>query len=101
MALFEDISFGSPSGLLIGLGLLVAAPALVPVVGTVVRPVLKLAIWSGITAFTTAAELVATTGETLSDLVAEVRDELTPVAEALAPPEDLAPHIIRPEGASA
>ena len=42
MALFEDLTVGSvTSSALIGLGLVVAAPVLLPVVGTVVRPVVR------------------------------------------------------------
>ena len=45
MALFEDFTLGSvTSTTLIGLGLVVAAPVLLPMVGAVVRPVVLLAI---------------------------------------------------------
>jgi hypothetical protein len=49
MALFEDVSLGSvASSALLGLGLVVAAPLLLPVVGAVVRPVVRLAVKSAI-----------------------------------------------------
>jgi hypothetical protein len=51
MALFEDLPFGSlASSTLLGLGVLVAAPLLLPVVGAVVRPVARLTVQSGIAA---------------------------------------------------
>ena len=48
MALFEDLTLGSvTSSALIGLGLVLAAPVLLPVVGAVVRPVVRLALHTG------------------------------------------------------
>src|SRR5262249_44407299 len=64
MALFEDLALGSvTSSALIGLGLVVAAPVLVPVVGAVVRPVVRLALQGGLAAYDAAATLVTTAGE--------------------------------------
>ena len=97
MALFEDLAIGSvTSSALIGLGLVVAAPLLLPVVGAVVRPVVRLAVRGGIVAYDAAAALVTTAGEELNHLVADARATATS-----APVADVAPHIIRPEGASA
>ena len=104
MALFEDLTLGSvTSSALVGLGLVVAAPLLLPVVGAVVRPVVRLAIKSGIAAYDTAAALVTTAGEACNQLVTEARAEITPVpmSDAMFPPEDMAPHILRPDEASA
>ena len=102
MALFEDLTLGSvTSSVLIGTGLVVAAPLLLPVVGAVVRPVVRLAIQGGIAAYDAAATLVTTAGEELNQIVAEARAATTPTSDTLPPPEDIAPHIIRPEGASA
>jgi hypothetical protein len=81
----------------------VAAPLLLPVVGAVARPVVRLAIQGGLAAYDAAATLVTTAGEELNQLVAEARAAARPepVADPVPPPEDLAPHILRPEGASA
>jgi hypothetical protein len=83
-------------------GLVVAAPLLLPVVGAVVRPVVRLAIEGGIAAYDTAAALVTTVGEELNQIVAEARAAPPPVPglDSTSAP-DIAPHIIRPEGASA
>ena len=102
MALFEDLTLGSvTSSALIGLGLVVAAPVLVPVVGAVVRPVVWLAIQGGIAAYDAAATLVTTAGEEVNQIVAEARTAARPVEDAMLPSKDMAPHIIRPEGAFA
>jgi len=103
MALFEDLTLGSvTSSTLIGLGVVVAAPLLLPVVGAVVRPVVRLAIQGGIVAYDAAATLVTTAGEELNQIVAEIRAAAPePVSDAMPTPNDIAPHIIRPEGASA
>ena len=101
MALFEDFPLGSvTSTTLIGLGLVVAAPVLVPMVGAVVRPVVRLAIQGGIAAYDAAATFVTTAGEDMNRLVAEAVAEARPAANALPPHDDVAPHILRPEGAS-
>jgi hypothetical protein len=102
MALFEDLTIGSiTSGALLGLGLIVAAPVLVPVVGAIVLPVVRLAIQGGVAAYDTAAALITTAGEGFNQLVAEARATTTPVPMSDAmPAPDIAPHILRPEGAS-
>jgi hypothetical protein len=102
MALFEDFTLGSvTSSALVGLGLVVAAPLLLPVVGAVLQPAMRLAIQGSITAYDTAAALVTTAGAEFNQIVAETRAELTPVRDPMPPSDDIAPHIIRPEGASA
>jgi len=103
MALFEDLTIGSvASGTLLGLGLIVAAPLLLPVTGTVVRPVVGLAIRGGIVAYDAAASLVTTVSEELNQLVARASATTRPVLVSDATPApDIAPHIIRPEEASA
>jgi len=64
MALFEDFTLGSvTSTALIGLGLVVAAPVLVPLVGAVVRPVVRLAILTGVTVY---AQFIAVCSLTMS-----------------------------------
>jgi hypothetical protein len=91
------------SSALIGLGLVVAAPVLLPVVGAVVRPVVRLAIQGGMAAYDAAATLITTAGEELNQIVDEARAAArpVPVSDPMPLPEEMAPHIIRPEGASA
>jgi hypothetical protein len=97
MALFEDVTLGSVgSSTLLGVGLLVAAPLLLPVAGAVVRPVVRLAVQGVVVAYDAVADLVTTAGEELNQMVADVR-----ATAPTGPGADIAPHIIRPEGASA
>jgi hypothetical protein len=97
MALLEDLTLGSvASSTLLGLGLLVAAPLVLPVVGAVVRLVVRLAVQGGVVAYDATAALVTTAGEELNQMVTDVRATAT-----AAPVADVAPHIIRPEGAHA
>jgi hypothetical protein len=98
--LFEDLTLGSVTSSAL-IGLVVAAPVLLPMVGAVVRPVVRLALQGGIAAYDAAATLVTTAGEEVNQLVAEAVAEARPAANALPPHDDIAPHIIRPEGASA
>jgi hypothetical protein len=102
MALFEDLTIGSvTSSALIGVGVIVATPLLLPVVGAVVRPVARLAIQGGIAAYDAAATLVTTAGEELNQIVAEARAATTSVlASDTTPAPDIAPHSLRPEGAN-
>lgn len=75
MALFEDVFEGWTGAGLVGLGAVIAAPLLLPVVGTVIRPVVKGVIRSSLAVAGGARELWAEAGEQLSDLYAEARDE--------------------------
>ena len=93
------ISPWDTSSALIDLGLVVTAPVLLPVVGAVVRRAVRRALKGGLVAYDTAAALVTTAGEECNHLVAEARSERTPVSDA--PPEDIAPHMLRPDEASA
>jgi hypothetical protein len=65
--------------------------------------VVRLAVQGVVVAYDAAATLVTTAGEELNQIVAETRAATTPVAvsDAMSPPNDIAPHILRPEGASA
>jgi hypothetical protein len=104
MVFFDELTLGSvPSSVLISVGCIVAAPLLLPVVGAGVRPVVWRAIQGGIAAYDAAAALVTTAGEARTQLVAEARAATTPAPESdtMPPLDEMAPHIIRPEGASA
>jgi hypothetical protein len=76
MALYDNgLKIGT--GLVIGLGILVLAPAVAPAVAAVVRPVAKASLKSCMLLFEKARELVAEAKESLEDLAAEAHAELT------------------------
>ena len=98
MALWDELPLSSVTATtLTGLGVLVAAPVLVPLV----RPLVRTVLYAGIVAYDALVTTVATAGEQMSDLIAEAVAEARPAPDAMPPAEDIAPHIIRPEGASA
>jgi hypothetical protein len=84
MAGFDDV-FKGPN-LLIGVGIALAAPVVLPVIGGLIRPVAKTAIAGSLVAadaltaasrgtFDRVGEMVSSTWEDMSDLVAEARHE--------------------------
>ena len=60
---------------LIGLGVAVAAPILLPAVGAVIRPVAKGVVKGGLFVADSLKELVAEGSEQVSDVVAEAKAE--------------------------
>ena len=75
MALFDNgIRLGT--GLAIGIGALILAPAVIPALGAVIRPIAKASIKGGLMLVEKARELAAETAETISDMTAEVEAEL-------------------------
>src|SRR5262245_62132260 len=86
MALFDDVfeGFGSSwvSNVLVGAGIVLVVPIVVPALAAGMRPLAKAVIKGGITIYDRGAEMVAEAGEQLSDLVAEVRSELNATAAA-------------------
>jgi len=80
MAFLEDVFNGWGTTTLVGLGVVVAAPLLLPAVGAIVRPVAKGLIKSGLFLMESVQELVAEGSEQLSDLVTEARAEHSPRA---------------------
>jgi hypothetical protein len=88
MALLDNIveGFGSswvPS-VLVGIGVALVAPVVVPALAAGMRPLAKAVIKGGIMVYDKGAEAVAEAGEQLSDLMAEVRAELDGTATAAA-----------------
>jgi len=77
MALFDDMLKGGLPGVLLGLGVALAAPVLLPAAAAGARPLAKALIKGGLVVVETVREVVAEAGEQLSDLVAEVQDERT------------------------
>jgi hypothetical protein len=80
MALFEEITESVFPGAAIGIGAALLAPVIVPTVGGVLRPVVKTAVKTGLYVTDKLYELAAEAGEQLSDIVAEARSEMQPMA---------------------
>lgn len=77
MALFDNGLKGNIlSGLAIGIGAAVLAPAVLPVVASVVKPLAKAAIKGGIMLYEKGRETAAEAIEMVEDIVAEAKAEL-------------------------
>jgi hypothetical protein len=75
MGLFEDALKGSWGAALVGVGVALVAPTVLPAVGAALRPLAKSAIKGGVMLYDTVKEGVAEAGEQITDMVAEVRAE--------------------------
>jgi len=75
MAIFEDMTKG-PVPLLLGLGVAMAAPSVLPTLASGLRPLAKALVKGGLTLYDAARAGVAEAGEQLNDLVAETRAEM-------------------------
>jgi hypothetical protein len=69
----EDV--GTPK-IVAGIGAIVLAPVVIPVVAKASKPLAKAVIRGGILAYEKSRTMMAETGEILEDLVAEVQAEL-------------------------
>jgi hypothetical protein len=76
MAIFDDLTKG-PMPLLLGLGVAMAAPNVIPAMASGLRPLAKALVKGGITLYDSVKEGVAEAGEQLNDLIAETRAEMT------------------------
>ena len=75
MALLENgLKIGTP--VLVGIGVLILAPLVLPVAGSVVRPLIKATVKSGLLLAQKGRELVSEAMESLEDITAEVKAEL-------------------------
>lgn len=81
-----DNGFKVGTGLAIGLGALILAPAVIPVVGSVIKPLLKASIKSGLILVERTRELVAETREVMEDMAAEAQSELIRERRAASAP---------------
>jgi hypothetical protein len=75
MAIFEDLTKG-PVPVLLGLGVAMAVPTVIPALASGLRPLAKALVKGGLTLYDAAKEGVAEAGEQLNDLVAETRAEM-------------------------
>ncbi len=69
------------TGLAIGIGAAVLAPAVIPVIAGVAKPVVKAAIKGGLVLFEKGKETFAELGEVVEDLVAEAKSEIAEAEE--------------------
>ncbi len=91
MALFNNGLKGNIlTGLAIGIGASVLAPAVIPVLANVVKPLAKAILKGGIVLYEKGLETFAETKEVVEDLIAEAKAEL---AEAKARPADVAEEV--------
>jgi hypothetical protein len=76
MAILEDLTKAGPFPLLVGLGLVVAAPNVIPAVASGLRPLAKVMVKTALTLFDAVKEGIAEAGEQVNDLVEETRAEM-------------------------
>jgi hypothetical protein len=74
------------TGLAIGIGALIIAPAVIPAVSKVVRPIVKATIKSGLIVVEKTMELVAEAKESIEDMAAEAQAELAMERQGTTPP---------------
>jgi len=76
MALFEDITKGGSSTLLLGIGVAIVAPIALPAFGSMVRPLAKTFVKGGVMLYDAVRGPIAEAGEQFNDLTTEARAEL-------------------------
>jgi hypothetical protein len=84
MSMLEDMLKGSWGAALVGVGVALVAPTVVPALGTAFRPLAKSAIKSGIMLYDSAKEAIAEASEQMNDMVAEARAEVEEEIEEMA-----------------
>jgi hypothetical protein len=84
MAILEDMLKGGNivTGLAIGVGAAVVGPILIPVFGSILRPVTKAVVKAGMVAYDAAREGAERLNEASGDVVAEARSELNEAGSA-------------------
>ncbi len=95
MALLEDGLKGMMPNVLIGVGIALAAPILLPATAAGIRPLAKTLVKGYLAVADSAKEMFAEAGEQLSDLVAEARAERASTETSGgtgAAPHDHTPH---------
>ena len=76
MGMFEDMGKGNMATVLVGLGVAMVAPTVLPALASGLRPLAKALVKGGVTLYDAAKEGIAEAGEQVSDLVAESRAEM-------------------------
>ena len=78
MAIFQDgLKRNILFGLAIGIGSAVLAPIVIPILASVVKPIAKATIKGGLMLFERGKELAAEAQESMEDMVAEAKAELS------------------------
>ena len=67
----------SVGGLAVGAGVVLLAPVIVPVIGSILKPLIKAVIKGGILAYEGTKLTIAETKETIEDLAAEAKAEIS------------------------
>lgn len=67
----------SVSSLAVGAGVVLLAPVVIPVLGSIVKPMAKAVIKGGLLAYEGAKVTIAESKETIEDLAAEAKSEIT------------------------
>lgn len=80
MALLDN-GFKVSTGVVVGLGAIMLAPTVLPLIATIAKPLVKATIKGGIILYEKGKELVAETAEVLEDLAAEAKSELVQAHE--------------------
>lgn len=75
MALLEDALNGWGTPTLFGVGMVLAAPLLIPIIGAVVRPVAKTLVQGSLWIVDSVQALATEGGEEVNNLIAEARAE--------------------------
>lgn len=91
MGMLEDLTKGNMTTVLVGLGVAMVAPTVLPALASGLRPLAKALVKGGVTLYDAAKEGIAEAGEEVTDLVAETRAEMGTRAtheEAVATEED-------------
>jgi Protein of unknown function (DUF5132) len=93
MGLFDNGFKGNIlTGLAIGIGASVLAPAIIPVLANIAKPVAKAALKSGLVLYEKGMETFAETKEVVEDLLAEAKAELAEAKDAEADVQESAVH---------
>ena len=75
MALFDN-GLRISTGLIIGIGAVILAPVVVPVLATAAKPLIKAGLKGGVLLYEKSQEMIAEAQELFEDLAAEVKAEL-------------------------
>jgi len=88
MAVLKDMSKGWIPGIMVGVGVTLAAPVILPALGAALRPLAKSAIKGGIALGDRIKEVTAEAREQFCDLVAEVKAEQAVAPAAVQQPAE-------------
>jgi uncharacterized protein DUF5132 len=76
MSMLEDLTKGGWTTALVGVGVAIVAPSVLPAIGSAMRPLAKAVVKGGVLVYDAVKEGVAEAGEQVNDLIAEARAEM-------------------------